>query len=453
MKIACISLGCPKNQVDLDGMVYTLLAAGHETVADIADADMVLVNTCGFIESAKTEAIENILEACSYKQQNPALKVVVTGCLAERYRSQIRTEIPEVDAVVGCASNSVIDQIAARVAGGEQLEAYGPKRDFPLGGKRVIGTPAHYAYLKIAEGCNNRCHYCAIPLIRGPLRSRDMDDCVAEARWLASEGVRELIVVAQDPTAYGEDWGKPGSICTLLDRLNEIDGIEWIRILYAYPERITDDFIAAMQRNGKVLPSLPLPTQHGSDKILRNRNRRSTKAELLEVIGRLRAAIPGITLRTTLIAGFPGETEAQFEELCEFVKAVEFDRLGCFAYSAEENTRAAAMEGQLDEETKARRAEIVMEIQTGIMARKQAEKVGQTLRVLCDGLDDESGLYICRTAADAPEIDGAVCVASAEPLYPGQFYNIRIEESDLYDLYGRVAEGTETGGTDDESAQ
>ena len=182
MKIACISLGCPKNQVDLDGMVYTLLAAGHETVADIADADMVLVNTCGFIESAKTEAIENILEACSYKQQNPALKVVVTGCLAERYRSQIRTEIPEVDAVVGCASNSVIDQIAARVAGGEQLEAYGPKRDFPLGGKRVIGTPAHYAYLKIAEGCNNRCHYCAIPLIRGPLRSRDMDDCVAEAR-------------------------------------------------------------------------------------------------------------------------------------------------------------------------------------------------------------------------------------------------------------------------------
>ena len=453
MKIACISLGCPKNQVDLDGMVYTLLAAGHETVADIADADMVLVNTCGFIESAKTEAIENILEACSYKQQNPALKVVVTGCLAERYRSQIRTEIPEVDAVVGCASNSVIDQIAARVAGGEQLETYGLKRDFPLGGKRVIGTPAHYAYLKIAEGCNNRCHYCAIPLIRGPLRSRDMDDCVAEARWLASEGVRELIVVAQDPTAYGEDWGKPGSICTLLDRLNEIDGIEWIRILYAYPERITDDFIAAMQRNGKVLPYLDLPIQHCSDEILRNMNRRSTKAELLEVIGRLRAAIPGITLRTTLIAGFPGETEAQYEELCEFVKAVEFDRLGCFAYSAEENTRAAAMEGQLDEETKARRAEIVMEIQTGIMARKQAEKVGQTLRVLCDGLDDESGLYICRTAADAPEIDGAVCVASDEPLYPGQFYNIRIEESDLYDLYGRVAEGTETGGTDDESAQ
>ena len=438
MKIACVSLGCPKNQVDLDGMVYTLLAAGHETVAEISDADVVLVNTCGFIESAKTEAIENILEACSYKQQNPNLKVVVTGCLAERYRDQIRTEIPEVDAVVGCASDGIIDQIVDRVTGGEQLEIYGPKRDFPLGGKRVIGTPSHYAYLKIAEGCNNRCHYCAIPLIRGPLRSRDMDDCVAEARWLASEGVKELIVVAQDPTAYGEDWGKPGSICTLLDRLNAIDGIQWIRILYAYPERITDDFIAAMKRNDKVLPYLDLPIQHCNDEILHNMNRRSTRAELLEVIGRLRAAIPGITLRTTLIAGFPGETEAQFEELCEFVKEVQFDRLGCFAYSAEENTKAALMEGQLDQETKDRRAEIVMDIQTGIMARKQAEKVGQTLRVICDGLDDESGLYICRTMADSPEIDGAVCVASEEPLYPGHFYDVKIDQSDLYDLYGQV---------------
>ena len=445
MKIACVSLGCPKNQVDLDGMVYTLLSAGHETVAEISDADVVLVNTCGFIESAKTEAIENILEACSYKQQNPNLKVVVTGCLAERYRDQIRTEIPEVDAVVGCASDGIIDQIVDRVTGGEQLEIYGPKRDFPLGGKRVIGTPSHYAYLKIAEGCNNRCHYCAIPLIRGPLRSRDMDDCVAEARWLASEGVKELIVVAQDPTAYGEDWGKPGSICTLLDRLNAIDGIQWIRILYAYPERITDDFIAAMKRNDKVLPYLDLPIQHCNDEILHNMNRRSTRAELLEVIGRLRAAIPGITLRTTLIAGFPGETEAQFEELCEFVKEVQFDRLGCFAYSAEENTKAALMEGQLDQETRDRRAEIVMDIQTGIMARKQAEKVGQTLRVICDGLDDESGLYICRTMADSPEIDGAVCVASEEPLYPGHFYDVKIDQSDLYDLYGQVV-GESTNG-------
>ena len=443
MKIACISLGCPKNQVDLDVMVHSLLTAGHETVAEIPEADLVLINTCGFIESAKTEAIENILEACSYKEQNPNLKVVVTGCLAERYRSQIRQEIPEVDAVVGGAQNPAIASIAARVAGGEQLESYGPKKDFPLGGKRVIGTPAHYAYLKIAEGCNNRCRYCAIPLIRGPLHSRDLEDCVAEARWLAGEGVKELIVVAQDPTAYGEDWGKPGSICELLDRLNAIQGIEWIRIMYAYPERITDEFIAAMQRNKKVVPYLDLPIQHCNDEILHNMNRRSTRAELLEVIGRLRKAIPGVTLRTTLIAGFPGESEEQFEELCSFVRQVQFDRLGCFAYSAEENTPAAAMEGQIEQEVKDRRAEQIMQIQTEIMAQKQAEKVGQVIRVLCDGIDEESGLYLCRSAGDAPEVDGCVCVASEEPLYPGQFYDVLVEESDLYDLFGRVTEDTD----------
>ena len=454
MKIAIISLGCPKNQVDADVFCHSLIKAGHTTTADPAEADAIIVNTCGFIESAKTEAIENILDACALKERKPGLKVIVTGCLAERYRSEIRKEMPEVDAVVGIGCNAALPAILERLAAPDAApeEDFGPKTDLALGGKRVISTPAHYAYLKIAEGCNNRCHYCAIPLIRGPLRSRALDDCVAEASWLAGEGVKELIVVAQDPTAYGEDWGKPGSICALLDRLNAIEGIEWIRILYAYPERITDDFIAAMQRNEKVLPYLDLPIQHCNDEILHNMNRRSTKAELLDVIGRLRKAIPGITLRTTLIAGFPGESEAQFEELCAFVKEVEFDRLGCFAYSAEENTRAAAMDGQLDEETKTRRAEIVMEIQTGIMARKQADKVGQTLRVLCDGLDDESGLYICRTAADAPEIDGAVCVASDEPLYPGRFYDVRIEESDLYDLYGRPAAESE-GGMSDESAQ
>lgn len=439
MKIACISLGCPKNQVDLDGMVHILLSAGHETVPTLGEADVILVNTCGFIESAKTEAIENILEACSYKESNPDLKVVVTGCLAERYRSQIEDEIPEVDAVVGCASNKAIDSIVDRLTGGEEhIQSYGMKKDFPLGGKRVIGTPAHYAYLKIAEGCNNRCHYCAIPAIRGPLRSRDMMDCVGEARWLAAEGVKELILVAQDPTAYGEDWGKPGSICELLDKLNRIEGLKWIRIMYAYPERITDDFIDAIRRNNKIVPYLDLPIQHCNDEILHNMNRRSSRAELLEVIGRLRSAIPGITLRTTLIAGFPGETEEQFEDLCSFVKEVQFDRLGCFAYSAEENTLAAKMDGQIDQEVKDRRAELVMQIQTGVMAQKQAEKVGQTVRVICDGIDEESGLYMCRTMGDAPEIDGNVCVSSEEPLYPGEFYDVSVEDSDLYDLYGTV---------------
>ena len=441
-KINVITLGCSKNTVDSEHLMAQLAAAGYTVThdSDRTDAKVVVINTCGFIESAKTEAIENILEACSYKQANPNLKVIVTGCLAERYRSQIEEEIPEVDAVVGCASNKAIDSIVARLFSGEEhLESYGLKKDFPLGGKRVIGTPAHYAYLKIAEGCNNRCHYCAIPGIRGPLRSREMADCVAEARWLAGEGVKELIIVAQDPTAYGEDWGKPGSICELLDKLNRIDGIQWIRIMYAYPERITDEFIAAMKRNEKVLPYLDLPIQHCNDTILKNMNRRSTRAELLEVIGKLRREIPDITLRTTLIAGFPGETEEQFEDLCSFVKEVQFDRLGCFAYSAEENTVAAKMDGQIEQEVKDRRAELVMQIQTGIMAQKQAEKVGQTVHVLCDGIDEESGLYLCRTTGDAPEVDGNVCVSSEEPLYPGQFYDVLVEDSDLYDLYGTVA--------------
>ena len=444
MKIACISLGCPKNQVDLDGMVHILLSAGHETVAELGEADVILVNTCGFIESAKTEAIENILEACSYKQQNPDLKVIVTGCLAERYRSQIEEEIPEVDAVVGCASNKAIDSIVARLFNGEDhLESYGLKKDFPLGGKRVIGTPAHYAYLKIAEGCNNRCHYCAIPGIRGPLRSRDMADCVAEARWLAGEGVKELIIVAQDPTAYGEDWGKPGSICELLDQLNKVQGIEWIRIMYAYPERITDAFIAAMKRNEKVLPYLDLPIQHCNDVILKNMNRRSNRAELLEVIGKLRREIPGITLRTTLIAGFPGETEEQYAELCDFVKTVRFDRLGCFAYSAEENTVAAKMPNQIDEETKQRRADHIMELQAEVSAEREGEKVGHTYECICDGVDDETGMYLLRTKADCPEIDGNVLTPADTPLETGAFYKVTITDSDTYDLYGYAEERLE----------
>ena len=440
MKIAIISLGCPKNQVDADVFCHALIKDGHTTVGDPAEADIIIINTCGFIESAKTEAIENILMACQYKQQNPDLKVIVTGCLAERYKHQIMQEIPEVDAVVGIGSNAALPAIVRRLCadGAGQTESYGPKSDMQLGGARVISTPRHYAYLKIAEGCNNGCYYCAIPLIRGALRSRDINDCVAEARWLAGEGVRELILVAQDPTAYGEDWGKPGAICELLDKLQQVDGIRWIRILYAYPERISDAFIAAMVRNTKVVPYLDLPIQHCDDAVLKAMNRRGGRKEIEDAIARLRAAIPGITLRTTLIAGFPGETEEQYAELCDFVKTVKFDRLGCFAYSAEENTVAARMDGQIEQEVKEKRAELVMQIQTGIMAQKQAAKVGQTVRVICDGIDDESGLYLCRTAADAPEVDGNVCVSSEEPLYPGAFYDILVDDSDLYDLYGTV---------------
>ena len=440
MKIAIVSLGCPKNQVDADVFCRALLADGHETVADPAQADAIIVNTCGFIQSAKEEAIENILLACGYKQQNPGLKVIVTGCLAERYKGEIAREMPEVDAVVGIGSNKALPEILRRVCseGTGQVESYGPKTDMPLGGRRVISTPRHYAYLKIAEGCNNRCHYCAIPLIRGPLRSRPLEDCVAEAKWLAEEGVRELIVVAQDPTAYGEDWGKPGAVCELLDQLNAIEGLRWIRVLYAYPERITDAFIAAMQRNEKVVPYLDLPIQHCNDEILRNMNRRGGRKEIEDAIARLRAAIPDLTLRTTLIAGFPGETEEQYAELCDFVRTVEFDRLGCFAYSPEENTVAARMENQLDDETKQRRADHIMEIQAEISARKQAERVGRTLECICDGIDEESGMYLLRSKGDCPEIDGCVLTPGDVPLEIGAFYNVTVTDSDTYDLYGYV---------------
>ena len=445
MKIAIISLGCPKNQVDADVFTHALLKEGHETVADPAEADAIIVNTCGFIQSAKEEAIENILLACGYKQTNPELMVIVTGCLAERYKQQIAAEMPEVDAVVGMGSNAALPEILRRVCtpGAGRVESYGPKADMPLGGARIISTPGHYAYLKIAEGCNNRCRYCAIPLIRGPLRSRPMESCVAEARWLAGEGVRELIVVAQDPTAYGEDWGRPGAINDLLDALNAIEGIRWIRVLYAYPERITDDFIRAMVRNRKVVPYLDLPIQHCNDRILAAMNRRGSRAELEDVIRRLRAAIPGLTLRTTLIAGFPGETEEEYAELCDFVRTVRFDRLGCFAYSPEENTPAAAMDGQLAEEVRQRRADHIMEIQAEISAAAMATKVGQTLPCLCDGVDEETGMYLLRSMGDCPEIDGNVLTPADTPLVPGEFYRVTITDSDTYDLYGYAEPETE----------
>lgn len=434
MNIAIISLGCPKNQVDADVMCHALLSRGHTTTADLSEADCILVNTCAFIESAKQEAIENILEACSYKEANPALKVAVTGCLAERYRSEILTEIPEVDAVIGIGSNGAICDLLDRVeAGEEHLESYGPKRDMPLGGCRVISTPKHYAYLKIAEGCSNCCAYCAIPLIRGGLRSRTVEDCVEEAEFLASEGVKELIVVAQDITAFGADRGEP-EIAQLLDELNKVEGIEWIRMLYAYPERITDEFIDAMVRNDKVLHYLDVPIQHIDSEVLARMNRKGDETTVRSALARLRAAMPDITLRTTLITGFPGETEEQFEKLCAFVREQRFARLGCFAYSEEEGTKAAEME-QMPMEVREQRAEAVMRIQTDIMAETQQAMIGRTLTVICDDYDEENELYLCRSRGDAPDIDAVVCVRSEETMYPGQFYDVTVEDSDVYDLY------------------
>ena len=367
MKIALISLGCPKNQVDADCMAHALLQAGHTTVASVEEAQCVLINTCGFIESAKQEAIDTILEACSHKAQNPALKVVVTGCLAERYQQEIRKEIPEVDAVVGT-----------------------------------------------------------------------VESCVAEARWLVGEGVKELIVVAQDITAFGADRGKV-EIARLLDELNKVEGIVWIRLLYAYPERITDEFVAAMVRNEKVLHYLDVPIQHIDSDVLRAMNRKGDEGTVRAALEKLRTAMPDITLRTTLIAGFPGETPAQFEKLCAFVRQQNFARLGCFAYSEEEGTKAAQMT-QMPLAVREQRAEAVMRIQTDHMAARQAALVGTQAQVLCDGWDEENGLWLCRTRADAPDIDAVVCVDGNAALTPGEFYTVRIIDSDVYDLYATLAE-------------
>lgn len=441
MKIAIVSLGCPKNQVDADVYCRALLEEGHVTVPETNMADVVIINTCGFIQSAKEEAIENILEACSLKEENPNVKVVVTGCLAERYKDEVANEIPEVDAVVGIGANDKLPEIIAGLFSDEKVkpsENYGAKSQLALGGKRIIGTPIHYAWLKIAEGCSNACSYCAIPAIRGPLRSRTIEACVEEANWLGTQGVKELVLVAQDVTAFGDDRGE-NQIIPLLQKLDEVKGIEWIRLLYAYPERITKDLLEAIAASNKVIPYFDIPIQHINDVILSSMKRNGDGSVVRGAVSMIREILPKATIRTTLIAGYPGETDEQFEELCSFVKETEFDRLGCFAYSPEEGTLAEKLPGQLDEETKQYRANSIMELQSRIMARKQEQKIGETMQVLCDGYSEEEECFVCRSAADAPEIDAEILVKSSTPLQIGEFYNVLITEADVYDLYAELA--------------
>lgn len=439
MKIAVISLGCPKNQVDADVYCHALLAKGWQTTAELADADVIIVNTCGFIESAKAESIESILAACAEKQERD-VKVIVTGCLAERYKEELAEAIPEVDAVVGMGSNADLVAIVERaVAGGDRQQCYGPKSDLPLGGSRIISTPNHFAYLKISEGCDNKCFYCAIPGIRGPLRSRPMENILTEARWMAAEGVKEIVVVAQDVTAYGDDLGE-NRIAELLRELDKVEGIEWIRLLYAYPERVTDAFIAAMAESRHIVHYLDMPIQHINDRVLKSMNRKGDRAAVESAVRRLRTTMPDITLRTTLLVGYPGETEAEFEELCEFVKSARFERLGCFAFSAEEGTVAERMPNQIPEEIRQQRADAVMQLQTGIMAENQAALVGREITVMCDDYDPEEDLFICRSAADAPDIDAVCYVKSERTLNLGEFCRIRVEDADVYDLYGEPVE-------------
>ena len=436
IKVSMVSLGCPKNQVDAEQMLYTLKSAGYDITVSEADADAIIVNTCGFIESAKAEAIENILEAARYKKEGKCKAVIVTGCLAERYKDDITEEIPEVDVCVGLGSNGDIAEIVKSAVDGKRENRYGEKYELNLNAKRILGGPQYTAYLKIADGCDNCCTYCAIPKIRGRMRSRKIEDIIIEAKDLASKGVKELIVVAQDTTAYGTDiYGKP-CLCELLRELVKIEGIHWIRTLYTYPERITDELLYLLRDEEKLVKYLDIPIQHCNNRILKKMNRKSDKEGLVSLVKRIRNTVPDIVLRTTLIVGFPSETNEEFTELHEFVKDMKFDRLGCFTYSAEEDTIAATYEGQIEEQTKQDRMELIMQSQADISQQGNEAKIGTEAEVLIEGYDDYIKCYFGRTAADAPEIDGKVFFITDTPLKIGTFVNVAITDTLEYDLLG-----------------
>ena len=437
VRVGLVSLGCPKNQVDAEHIVYNLREEGYEIIPDAALADVAVINTCGFIESAKQEAIDTILEFCTLKSEGRIKAVIVTGCLAERYKDEIRSELPEVDAVVGLGANELLGEIIKKVLAGETADMNGDKYSLIIDARRIVSTET-FAYLKIAEGCDNRCTYCAIPSIRGKLRSRKLESIVDEAKWLAKVGFKEIILVAQDTTVYGLDlYGKP-MICELLRELCKIDGLKWIRTLYSYPERITDELIELIASEEKLVKYLDIPIQHCNDRVLKRMNRKSTKAELVSLVKKLRERIPGVILRTTLIAGFPGETEEEFEELCEFVNEMKFDRLGCFAYSQEEGTPAALLPDQLDEEEKQRRADTVTETQMLISDRQSEERVGKDIEVVVEGWDKWAECYFGRSYAEAPEIDGKIFFTSDSPRTVGEYVKVHIDGTMDYDLLGSV---------------
>ena len=437
-KVAMVSLGCPKNQVDAEKMLACLKNGGLEITPAEADADAIIINTCGFIESAKAEAIENILEAARYKQDGSCKALVVTGCLAERYRDDITEEIPEVDVCVGIGSNSKIAEIVKKAIEGERRNYYGNKTDLDLNGERILGGMPYTAYLKIGDGCDNCCSYCAIPKIRGRMRSRTIEDRVKEAKVLAEGGVTELIVVAQDTTAYGTDLYGETKLHELLTELCKIEGLHWIRTLYTYPEKITDRLLDVIANEEKLVNYLDIPIQHINDDILKKMNRKGDKKSISGVIDKIREKIPDMTLRTTLITGFPSETEEQFSELAEFVKEKRFERLGCFTYSPEEGTAAANMANQIDEQTKQDRSDNIMEMQTLISASKNEEKIGLITEVLIEGWDDYIKCYFGRAPWDAPEIDGKVFFMAHKPLKIGQYVKVKINDCLDYDLLGEL---------------
>lgn len=444
MKIGFVSLGCPKNQLDTEVMLHEVATAGYEITPDETEADVVIINTCGFIESAKKESIENILDIAWLKKNRSLKAIVVTGCLAERYRESILEELPEVDAVLGVGSiHNIVEAIEAvtvkkKKGSHRKYTSFEDKESVRLGGDRVLTTPEYTAYLKIAEGCDNRCAYCAIPSIRGRFRSRTIEDIVEEAKQLEALGVRELNLVAQDTTRYGLDIYGSYKLAELLKEITKETKIPWIRLLYCYPDKITDELIAEMRDNDRILKYIDMPIQHISDNMLKAMNRHGDSAMIRGVIEKLRREIPGIVIRTTLIVGFPGESESDFEELCEFVKNTRFERLGVFPYSREEDTPAYDFEDQIDEQVKQDRADIVMREQLEINTQNNEESIGKTITVLCEDYDPVASVHFGRSFADAPEIDGKVYFKADRRIAPGSFVRVKIRDVLDYDLYGRA---------------
>ena len=451
-----VSLGCDKNLVDSEKMLGLLNEAGYRVAQEESEADAIVVNTCCFIHDAKEESVETILEMAEWKKKGRLKALIVTGCMAQRYQDEIQQEIPEVDAVIGTTGYTeivpILDEILAEAEASQKEAAVEePKeRSFvnccpsidllpaSLADKRVVTTGGYTAYLKIAEGCNKRCTYCIIPYIRGHYRSFPMEDLLEEARKLAEGGVKELILIAQETTVYGMDCYGRKALPELLTKLCEIEGIEWIRILYCYPEEITDELIAVMKKEKKICHYLDIPIQHSEDTILKRMGRRTNRAELVSLVEKLRKEIPDIVLRTTLITGFPGETEEEFKNMVDFVDSMEFDRLGVFPYSAEEGTKAAEMDGQITEEVKESRRDEIMALQQEISADKAASRIDDEMSVLIEGYLYEDDIYIGRTYMDAPKVDGNVFVRAEEELISGDIVPVRITGANEYDLMGDV---------------
>ena len=439
MKILFISLGCDKNLVDTEVMLGLLASRGYEMTDDETEADIIVINTCCFIHDAKEESIQNILEMAEYKKEGKVKALIVTGCLAERYRQEILDEIPEVDEVLGTtAYDRILDAVDAALAG-EHSVMLADIDALPLPDtKRLVTTGGHFAYLKIAEGCDKHCTYCIIPKIRGNYRSVPMERLIREAEELAAQGVKELILVAQETTLYGKDLYGEKSLHRLVRELCRISGLQWIRILYCYPEEITDELIQVMKEEKKVCHYLDLPIQHASDAVLKRMGRRTTKQELIEIIGKLRREIPDICLRTTLITGFPGETEEQHEELIEFVDEMEFDRLGVFTYSPEEDTPAEKMPDQIDEEVKEERQAELMELQQEIAFDNAERMVGRKVLVMIEGKVADENAYVGRTYRDAPNVDGLIFINTDEELLSGDFARVKVTGALDYDLIGEL---------------